>query len=170
MNSLMNDASPKKSRHPGTDREYDNVNCIEPGKCPMSSNCPTIIMKGGEPVLLVGAAGGPRIIIGTIQCIVNAIEFGMPIDAALRAPAIGVFSKAGGIEMEPGISADTTALLKTKGHEVAVGDAQSVLGYVVNAISCADGETYPANCYRIDGCGGAIGEDGSFVFEGVQFT
>jgi gamma-glutamyltranspeptidase/glutathione hydrolase len=169
MNSLMMDSSPKLGKIAGTDKKYENVNCVQPGKMPLSSNCPTIILKDGEPVMITGAAGGPRIIVGTIQCIVNAIEFGMPVDAALRAPAIGGFTKEGGLEIEPGVSPDTIALLKAKGHKVTQGAMDSVLGFVSNAILCKGGEAYPANCYRIDGCGGAILGDGSYVFEGARF-
>ncbi len=54
-------------------------NRIEPGKRPLSSMSPTIVVRDGKPVLVVGAAGGPRIISAVLQVILNVIDFKMNV-------------------------------------------------------------------------------------------
>jgi gamma-glutamyltranspeptidase/glutathione hydrolase len=60
-------------------------NLPEPGKRPLSSMSPTIVLADGEVVLIAGASGGPRIITGTLQCILNCLWFGMTPGQALDA-------------------------------------------------------------------------------------
>jgi gamma-glutamyltranspeptidase/glutathione hydrolase len=62
------------------------ANAIAPGKRPLSSMSPTIVSRGGKPVLVIGAAGGSRIITVVVHCIVNAIDYGMTIQEAIDAP------------------------------------------------------------------------------------
>lgn len=61
-------------------------NVPEPGKRPLSSMSPTIMLADGEVVLIAGASGGPRIITGTLQCILNCLWYGMTPGEALDAP------------------------------------------------------------------------------------
>jgi gamma-glutamyltranspeptidase/glutathione hydrolase len=58
------------------------------GKQPRSSMGPTIVRRGGTPVFTVGAAGGSTIITTILQIIVNHVDFGMPLPAALAAPRV----------------------------------------------------------------------------------
>ncbi len=61
-------------------------NQVAPGKRMLSSQCPTILVKGGKPVLVTGSPGG-RTIINTVLCIVvNAVDYGMDVQAAVDAP------------------------------------------------------------------------------------
>ncbi|SEM76442.1 gamma-glutamyltransferase family protein [Nonomuraea pusilla] len=57
-----------------------------PGKRPRSSMAPTLVLKGGEPVLAVGSPGGSTIITTVLQILVNRYEFGMTLPEALAAP------------------------------------------------------------------------------------
>ncbi len=61
-------------------------NAIHPGKRPVSSMVPTIVVKDGTPVMALGARGGPRIITAVFQTLVNIIDFKMNIEQAVRAP------------------------------------------------------------------------------------
>jgi gamma-glutamyltranspeptidase/glutathione hydrolase len=61
-------------------------NSVAPGKRPLSSMSPTIVLKNGEPVLTLGAAGGPTIITQTVMTIVRCLDLGMNLDEALAAP------------------------------------------------------------------------------------
>ena len=71
------------------------ANQIEPGKRPLSSMSPTVVLAGdlraGRPVLTVGAAGGPTIISAVVQVVVNRLDLGMPLERALGtiAGAVG---------------------------------------------------------------------------------
>jgi gamma-glutamyltranspeptidase/glutathione hydrolase len=58
------------------------------GKQPRSSMGPVIAFRDGKPVFSVGAAGGSTIITTILQIIVNHVDFGMPLPAALAAPRV----------------------------------------------------------------------------------
>ena len=61
-------------------------NLPAPGKRPISSMSPTIVMEGDAVRLIAGASGGPRIINGTLQVILNVLLFGMePVEALAAA-------------------------------------------------------------------------------------
>ena len=107
------------------------ANEIQPGKRPLSSMTPVIVFKDGEPVLATGSPGGSRIISAVLQMLVNVIDHGMNIADATDAPRIHHQWYPDQLQLEPGISPDTIALLKARGHVIgdnswAVGSLQSV--------------------------------------------
>lgn len=59
-----------------------------PGKRPRSSMSPTIVVERGAPVLVTGAQGGAKIILGVVQAVVNTIDHGMPLGLAVDAPRV----------------------------------------------------------------------------------
>jgi len=61
-------------------------NSIAPGKARISGMAPTIVLKDGEPFLVLGAPGGARIVSAIVQVLLNVIEFGMPPIEAVSAP------------------------------------------------------------------------------------
>jgi gamma-glutamyltranspeptidase/glutathione hydrolase len=61
-------------------------NAPGPGKRPRSSQSPTIVVKGGMPVLATGGAGAQSVPMGVVQNIVNVVDFGMDIFHAIDAP------------------------------------------------------------------------------------
>jgi gamma-glutamyltranspeptidase/glutathione hydrolase len=63
-------------------------NLPAPGKQPRSSIGPTIAFDHGKPVFAIGAAGGSTIPTTILQTIVNHVDFGMPLSAALAAPRV----------------------------------------------------------------------------------
>ena len=58
------------------------------GKIPRSSMGPVIALRHGQPVFTVGAAGGSTIITTILQIILNHLDFGMSLPAALAAPRV----------------------------------------------------------------------------------
>ena len=60
-------------------------NAIAPGKRPLSSMTPTIVLKDGAPHLLIGASGGPRIISSVLNVLVGIAEYGWSLEEAMRA-------------------------------------------------------------------------------------
>jgi gamma-glutamyltranspeptidase / glutathione hydrolase len=67
---------------------------IAPGKRRPSSAAPTIVFKGDEPFVVVGAPGGSYIAPTVAQCIMNIIDFDMSVLEAVMAPRIvGVSNK-----------------------------------------------------------------------------
>jgi gamma-glutamyltranspeptidase/glutathione hydrolase len=64
------------------------------GKQPRSSMGPAIALRDGQPVFAVGAAGGSTIITTILQTILNHVDFGMPMPAALAAPRVSQTNSA----------------------------------------------------------------------------
>lgn len=76
---------------------------------------PSMVFKDGRPYLAIGAAGGPRIITGTLQGIVNAVDFGMLPEQLVRQPYLNCLTREQGLELEFGISEDTIRASGTEG-------------------------------------------------------
>jgi gamma-glutamyltranspeptidase/glutathione hydrolase len=62
------------------------ANSVEPGKRPRSSMSPTIVMRHGRVVEAIGSPGGSTIITTVMQSLLNQIDFGMSLPAAIEAP------------------------------------------------------------------------------------
>lgn len=62
------------------------ANALEPGKRPRSTLQSTLVLKNGQPFMLLGTPGGDDQVIRTMQTLVNVIDFGMNIQAAIEAP------------------------------------------------------------------------------------
>ena len=86
LNNEMDDFSAK----PGAANMFGLVqgesNAIQPGKRPLSSMTPTILLRDGKLFMVVGAPGGSRIITAVLQMILNVIDFGMNAQEAVDAP------------------------------------------------------------------------------------
>jgi gamma-glutamyltranspeptidase/glutathione hydrolase len=105
----------------------NEANSVQPKKRPLSSMSPTIILRGDRPELVVGAAGGPRIISATLQTILNVLDFHMPVKEAVQAPRIHHQWMPEQLNLEAMISPETKNSLERRGHAV---QERSVLGIV----------------------------------------
>nr|NIO09266.1 gamma-glutamyltransferase [Deltaproteobacteria bacterium] len=118
LNNEMDDFSIKE----GVPNTYGliggHANSIAPKKTPLSSMTPTIILDGDRPILVVGASGGPRIISATVQTILNALDFAMPIKDAVAAPRIHHQWKPDQLRVEEGIPEATRESLQRRGHQI----------------------------------------------------
>jgi gamma-glutamyltranspeptidase/glutathione hydrolase len=94
------------------------ANLPGPGKRPLSSMTPTIVMKDGKPVLVTGTPGGSRIISTVLQVIVNALDYQMDIEAAVAAPRVHHQWMPDKVILEPGFPEDIIAALRARGHNV----------------------------------------------------
>ena len=126
LNNEMDDFSAK----PGVPNAYGliggDANAVEPGKRPLSSMSPTIVLKDGKPFLVTGSPGGSQIITTTLQLISNMIDHGMNVAEATAAARIHHQWLPDEIRTEQGgLSRDTVAALEHKGHAINVG---SVMG------------------------------------------
>ncbi|ETX27209.1 gamma-glutamyltransferase [Roseivivax isoporae] len=102
------------------------ANRLEPGKRPRSSMAPTIVLRDGQPVLVVGSPGGSRIIGYVAQAIVNVIDFDMDVQQAAAAPH--VLNRFGTMDLEAGTDAEALAgPLGEAGFETEVGELNSGL-------------------------------------------
>ncbi|HEU0317590.1 MAG TPA: gamma-glutamyltransferase, partial [Solirubrobacteraceae bacterium] len=73
-------------------------------KRPRSSMAPTIVLRGGSPLLALGSPGGATIITTVLQILVNRFDFGMPIEEAIAAPRASQENQAA-TSAEPGFIA-----------------------------------------------------------------
>src|SRR5262245_41315962 len=109
----------------------NDANSLQPRKRPLSSMSPTIILNGHRPELVVGAAGGPRIITATLQTILNILDFRMPVSAAVDAARIHHQWMPDRLNFESKIDNDQRKALEQRGHALR---EQSALG-VMQAIT-----------------------------------
>lgn len=113
----------------------ESANAPEPGKRPLSSMSPTIVLDPeGQPFMTVGAAGGWRIISTVGQLIMDVIDFNMTMDEAIeqpRAHAHAYNGKASRLQIENFIDPQTVVFLNMRGHNVEdrthIGTAQGIL-------------------------------------------
>lgn len=84
---ILNNEMDDFATDPGRPNLYGLVqgeaNAVGPGKRPLSSMSPTMVVKDDRPVLALGASGGPRIITSVLQVMLNVIEFEMPLEQAM---------------------------------------------------------------------------------------
>lgn len=118
LNNEMDDFSAKPGEPNMFGLVQGEANAIQPGKRPLSSMTPTIILKDGKIFMVVGAPGGSRIITGVMQVILNVIDFGMNAQDAIDAPRFHHQWQPDKLSLEKGFSPDTVALLKSRGHTV----------------------------------------------------
>ena len=119
---LLNNELDDFTSKPGTANAYGllgyNSNLPGPGKRPLSSMTPTIVLKDGKPFLVTGSPGGSRIITAVLQVIVNAIDFHMPIGEAVGAPRIHQQWQPDVVYAEAGFAPDVLEALEKRGHKI----------------------------------------------------
>jgi len=138
---ILNNEMDDFSAQPGMPNAFGLVgseaNSIAPGKRPLSSMSPTIVVKDGKPVLVLGGAGGPTIITGVLQVIVNVLDFGDELATAQARPRFHHQFKPDVILVEKGMAVSTRlGLLMFKGRPTVVWDP---LGKI-NAIAWSEKE------------------------------
>jgi gamma-glutamyltranspeptidase/glutathione hydrolase len=119
LNNEMDDFTIK----PGTANRYGLVqgeaNMIAPGKRPLSSMAPTIVMRDGKVSMVLGSPGGSRIITIVLETMLNIIDHGMTPQEAVDAPRVHHQWLPDVIYSERyAISPDTRAVLEAMGHAV----------------------------------------------------
>ncbi|HRK22260.1 MAG TPA: gamma-glutamyltransferase, partial [Fimbriimonadaceae bacterium] len=96
------------------------ANAIQPGKRPLSSMTPTILIKDGKLAYVIGSPGGPTIINTVFQTILNLVDFDMNIQRAVAAPRIHHQWLPDEVRFEPlGLNPDTRLTLEKLGHRFA---------------------------------------------------
>ncbi|MGV3615104.1 MAG: gamma-glutamyltransferase [Fimbriimonas sp.] len=132
LNNEMDDFAAK----PGTPNLYGLVqgerNAIQPGKRPLSSMTPTILLRDGKPVLVLGSPGGSTIPNTTLQVLLNFVDGNMDVAAAVGAARLHHQWLPDSLAYEDGLPAGVLSGLLAKGHLIA--DRPRTLG-ICNAIS-----------------------------------
>ena len=97
-------------------------NAMEPGRRPVSSMAPTMLVRDGRPWLVTGSPGGNTIPGTVVQTIINVVDFGMNVAEATMAPRVHQhMSGEGALQVERGLSPDTLRLLQARGHTTSSG-------------------------------------------------
>ena len=122
LNNEMDDFSVA----PDTPNAYGLVdtrgsNAVAPGKRPLSSMTPTIVLREGRPFMVSGSPGGPRIISTTLLTVLNVIDFGMNVQQAVAAPRYHHQWVPDKLFVEPDFDPEAVAGLRARGHVVEVG-------------------------------------------------
>ncbi len=119
---LLNNELDDFTAAPGASNAFGLVgfeaNLPGPGKRPLSSMSPTIVLKDGKPVLVTGSPGGSRIISAVTQIIVDVIDYKMDIAAAVAAPRIHHQWLPDEVRIERGFPDAVLADLRAKGHKL----------------------------------------------------
>jgi len=117
------DLEVRQNRHP-------RANAIQGGKRPRSSMAPTFIFKEGKPFLIIGSPGGSKIIGAVLNVVINRIDFGMPLERAMRSPRL--INRDGDLEMETDLFKDLRQRLDlgARGHRIVesapIGNVQAI--------------------------------------------
>ena len=132
---LLNNELDDFAAKPGAPNAYGLVggaaNAPGPGKRPLSSMTPTIVLKDGKVFLVTGSPGGSRIITTVLQVITNVIDHSMNIARAVAAPRIHHQWLPDEVMVEQGVSPDVIDVLEGRGHKVVGrppwGSANSIM-------------------------------------------
>jgi len=120
---LLNNEMDDFATRPGQPNQFGLVqgpaNRVEPGKRPLSSMAPTILVRDGFARLVLGSPGGPRIVSAVLEVVLNMVDFKMEVHDAVDAPRFHHQWRPDALVLEPGFSPDTVKLLQMKGHRVA---------------------------------------------------
>ena len=132
------------------------ANAIAPGKRPLSSMTPTILVAGEKPFMVTGSPGGPRIISTVLLTILNVVDWKMDVQAAVSAPRYHHQWIPDKLRVEPETTVDIVEALRALGHNVDVqGRHWSAAEAIV--IDPASGLHYGGSDPRTDG--GAFGPE-----------
>lgn len=97
------------------------ANSIAPGKRPLSSMTPTIVLENGKVRFVLGSPGGSRIITTVANIFLSSTEGGLNIQASVDAPRFHQQFLPDVVYLEPGFSSDTVGNLRARGYTLKIG-------------------------------------------------
>jgi gamma-glutamyltranspeptidase/glutathione hydrolase len=149
---LMNNEMDDFVARPGVPNAFGLVgraaNAIAPGKRPLSSMTPTIVVRDGRAVLVIGASGGPTIITGTLQVLLNVLAFGMDPEAAVSASRIHHQWLPNTLTVEGDLPADVVEALERRGHEITRQPRYNAVQLIERAGDALRGASDPSKLGR----------------------
>ncbi len=122
---LLNDEMDDFSAKPGVPNADGLIqgaaNAIGPGKRPLSSMTPTIVVHGGKPVLVLGSPGSSKIITTVANVLMGVVDYKMNIQEAVNAPRFHNQWMPDVLNVEQWFSPDTVQALQKMGYHVEIG-------------------------------------------------
>ncbi len=153
---LLNNQMDDFSIQPGVRNAFGLVgaeaNAVGPRKRPLSSMAPTMVVRDGQPLLSLGAAGGPTIIPQVTLAIVRVLDGGLALDKALAAPRFHHQWSPDELRIELAAGKDILADLLRRGHKL---DAVASFGACNGIMRLPDGRLMAAGDPRVPGSAGA---------------
>jgi gamma-glutamyltranspeptidase/glutathione hydrolase len=144
---ILNNEMDDFSAQPGVPNVYGLIgaaaNAIAPGKRPLSSMTPVIVTRNGRPTLAVGGSGGPLIISGTLQVLLNVLAFDQDAATAVAAPRLHDQWVPAVLMVEPGVPAATRETLARLGHSVREVPAMGAVEVVRRSDDIFEGAADP---------------------------
>ena len=156
---LLNDEMDDFSAKPGLPNSDGLIqgaaNAIGPGKRPLSSMTPTIVVRDGKPFLVLGSPGSSKIITTVANVLMGVIDYGMNIQEAVNAPRFHNQWMPDVLNVEQWFSPDTVQALRQMGYTVESGLHQGSSPYWSDAeciaIDTRTGERLGASDVRHNG-------------------
>ncbi len=119
---VLNNEMDDFSSQPGTPNAFGLVgaenNAIAPGKRPLSSMSPTLVLQDGQPLLTVGAAGGPTIITQVVLTLLRTIDYGQTLAEAVARPRYHHQWLPDQVLVEQAFPAEWNQGLQHRGHRI----------------------------------------------------
>jgi gamma-glutamyltranspeptidase/glutathione hydrolase len=119
---ILNDEMDDFTVAPGVPNAFRLVqasaNQVAPGKRPLSSMSPVIVLKNGRPILAAGASGGPTIISGVVQVVLDELDFHLEPEQAVAEPRVHDQAAPDLVLIETNMRPETTAALVRMGYRV----------------------------------------------------
>jgi len=131
LNDEMDDFSMKPGVPNGDGLLQGAANAIGPGKRPLSSMTPTIVVHDGKPVMVLGSPGSSKIITTVANVLMGVVDHGMNIQEAVNAPRFHHQWMPDVLNVEKWFSPDTVNALEHMGYTVEIGlhDGEHVSPY-----------------------------------------
>lgn len=119
LNNEMDDFTTEPGKSNAFGLVQSKANAIEPGKRPLSSMSPTIVLYEDEPVFLLGASGGPRIISSVLNVFLYVVDLHFPLQWAIQAPRPHHQWQPDLVYFDRDPHADIAAYVTGRGHKLA---------------------------------------------------
>jgi len=121
MNDEMDDFSAKPGVPNGDGLIQGVANSIGPGKRPLSSMTPTVVVRDGKAFLVLGSPGSSKIITTVANVLMGVVDYGMNIQEAVNAPRFHNQWLPDVLNVERWFSPDTVQRLQKMGYQVQFG-------------------------------------------------
>jgi gamma-glutamyltranspeptidase / glutathione hydrolase len=121
MNDEMDDFSSKPGAPNADGLIQGAANAIGPGKRPLSSMTPTIVVHGGKTVLVLGSPGSSKIITTVANVLMGVVDYGMNLQEAVNAPRFHNQWLPDVLNVEKWFSPDTVSVLRQMGYTIEIG-------------------------------------------------
>ena len=122
---LLNDEMDDFAAKPGVPNADGLIqgpaNAVGPGKRPLSSMTPTIVVHDGKTLMVLGSPGSSKIITTVTNVLMGVVDYGLNIQEAVNAPRFHNQWLPDELDVERSFSADTVAMLRKMGHHVEYG-------------------------------------------------